>query len=159
LRTGKRSALWINGTWSMLPFSLFLLLSWGCSQASVTSASVTSVVVHTEDEEVYFSVDIADTDPERSQGLMNRSSLAAGSGMLFMFEKEGMPAFWMKNALIPLDILFIGADYRVIDLKKAFPCMADPCPLITTDRPFQYVLEVNQGEGDGIQTGDAVEFR
>jgi len=137
--------------WSIL-FSL-LFVSGGCSQDDISS-----VVVHTDDGELQFSIEIADTDSERSQGLMNRSSLASGSGMLFVFGKEVTPAFWMKNTFIPLDIIFIGAG-TVLDVKKGLPCRVDPCPLITTDAPAQYVLEVNEGGADSIHRGDAVELR
>lgn len=92
---------------------------------------------------VRFSVEIADDAAERAQGLMNRESMAASSAMLFVYDAPQSVSFWMKNTLIPLDLLFIDAAGQV----KAVHPMAKP--LDTTPIPggeaIQYVLEINGG--------------
>jgi len=91
--------------------------------------------------------EIADTPAEQEQGLMFRKSLPQNQGMLFIFEDEQPRAFWMKNTLIPLDMIFIDANWRIVKLiKNAEPCKEDPCPTYDSERPAKYVLEVNAGQ-------------
>jgi hypothetical protein len=109
-----------------------------------------------------FDSEIAVTADERSRGLMHRRSLAADKGMLFVFPSEARHGFWMKNTLIELDMVFIGADRRVVDVaRRAQPCPAAPCPQYHPAAPAAYVLEIAGGIADriGIATGDLVEFR
>lgn len=108
---------------------------------------------------VRVSVEIADDPFERADGLMYRESLAADAGMLFVFGDERVRSFWMKNTLIPLDMLFVAADLTIVDIVEgALPCEADPCPLYTSSAPARYGLEVNAGfvRDHGIRVGDAV---
>ena len=78
---------------------------------------------------------------------MFRKSLPQNQGMLFIFEDEQPRAFWMKNTLIPLDMIFIDANWRIVKLiKNAEPCKEDPCPTYDSERPAKYVLEVNAGQ-------------
>src|SRR3989442_6984962 len=92
---------------------------------------------------VEVSLEVAATPAERERGLMYRSSLAEGRGMLFVFDKDGNHAFWMKNTLIPLDMLFIARDGTVVGIH------ANATPLSTADiavgKPSRYVLEVPGG--------------
>lgn len=92
-----------------------------------------------------FSVEVARTDSERAIGLMNRPSIPADHGMIFVFEGQSIRSFWMKNTLIPLDMVFIDQDLKVVDVQKAIPCIADPCMSYVSKRPAKYVLEVNGG--------------
>ena len=128
---------------------LILLLS-GCTQGPR---------VEMEDKATVF-VEIADDDVERREGLMYRESLEDNSGMLFLYDSERELSFWMKNTLIPLDMIFINSDYEIVDIKHATPCRADPCPHYTSKAPAQYVLEVNAGfsEEKGIAEGDKIKF-
>lgn len=105
-------------------------------------------------------VEIADSPSERQQGLMFRTSLPENQGMLFIFEQPDPVAFWMKNTLIPLDIIFIDESKRVTDIQTAQPCTADPCPLYEPPEPVLYVLELNAGyaEKNDIKVGDKVEI-
>ncbi len=110
-----------------------------------------------------ISVEVADTPAAWAKGLMFRNSLAQDSGMLFMFPYESAQSFWMKNTLIPLDIIFISKDKQIIDIKENFqPCPSEQfiCPSYTSTAPSMYVLEVNAGfvKKHGIKIGDAVEF-
>jgi uncharacterized membrane protein (UPF0127 family) len=89
---------------------------------------------------------------------MNRTSLAPDHGMLYVFEKPARYSFWMKNMLIPLDILFISSDLSIVDIKPN----TTPLDLtyLTTDADSQYVLEVNAGfcASHGIMEGDEFRF-
>ena len=104
-----------------------------------------------------FLVETARTDPEREKGLMFRQSLPEGHGMLFIFDKEGGYSFWMKNTLIPLDMVWMDKNKKVVYIaKNVQPCIADNCPAINPNVNAQYVLEANAGAVDkiGIETGD-----
>ncbi|HEY6000691.1 MAG TPA: DUF192 domain-containing protein [bacterium] len=109
-----------------------------------------------------FDAEIAVTAEERSRGLMHRTTLAPGAGMLFVFPAAGRHGFWMKNTLIELDIVFIGADKRVVDIaRRAQPCRKEPCAEYYPGAPAAYALEIAGGLADryGLGAGDPVEFR
>jgi len=75
---------------------------------------------------------------------MYRESLPAMSAMLFVFEKSGYYPFWMKNTLIPLDMIYMDEKYTIIDIiHDATPCAQDPCQTYGGKGPTKYVLEVN----------------
>lgn len=122
------------------------------------------VKIKTDEKEVKFEVEIVKTPGERAYGLMNRQFLDENCGMLFIEDKEGVEYFWMKNTLIPLDIIFIGADFTVKHIcQHAYPCGNKPdaeCPLYSSVFPVKYALEI---AGDlakklGIFEGQKVEF-
>ncbi len=92
---------------------------------------------------IKINVEIADDKQERTKGLMLRTELDENSGMLFVFDEENYQTFWMKNTLIPLDMVFIGKDMKIVGIKNAVPCKQDPCTLYKSARPAKYVLEVN----------------
>jgi uncharacterized protein len=103
-------------------------------------------------------VEIARTDPERARGLMNRAALAEDAGMLFLFEESAEHGFWMMNTLIPLDMIFIDEDGRIVGIVER----AEPRTTTsrTVGRPSRYVLEVNGGwaAAHGVRAGDRVRF-
>jgi len=103
-------------------------------------------------------VEIAATHEARTRGLMWRKELAAGKGMLFLFPQEQVQGFWMRNTLIPLDMLFISTDLRIVGVVSR----AQPKSLQTrgVNAPSQYVLEVPGGwtEKVGVKAGSTVEF-
>ncbi|MFC2143842.1 DUF192 domain-containing protein [Candidatus Aenigmatarchaeota archaeon] len=104
-----------------------------------------------------FRIELATTSEQMSQGLMYRKSLDPDKGMLFIFGQEGIYPFWMKNTLIPLDIIWIDEDMTVVYIKgNAQPCGPLPCPYITPDHDARYVLEINGGLADqiGLEVGD-----
>lgn len=105
-------------------------------------------------------IEIADSEEERSKGLMFRTSLKENAGMLFIFDQPSIQAFWMKNTLIPLDMIFIDENKRIADIATAQPCTLDPCPVYKSTRQVIYVLEVNAGfaERNNIDVGDKVEI-
>jgi uncharacterized membrane protein (UPF0127 family) len=110
-------------------------------------------------EEVPVRVEIADTDAERQTGLMERTTLDADAGMLFVFDQEQTLSFWMKNTLIPLSIAYIDSEERIVDIQDMQP-LDDLPPQYVSAEPAQYALEVNQGffEERGVTVGDMVEL-
>ncbi len=106
-----------------------------------------------------FEVEIAKTDTERVEGLMFRENLAQNAGMLFVFNKEDFYSFWMKNTKISLDIIWIGADNKIVHIEKnALPCETENCQSYKSTQKAKYVLEINAGlaEQFGIKAGDLV---
>jgi uncharacterized membrane protein (UPF0127 family) len=109
--------------------------------------------------EVSVRVELARTAEERARGLMFREHLDSDAGMLFLYDGEDIRRFWMRNTLIPLDMIFISADLRVAGVvENAEPQTDTPRQV---DQPSQYVLEVNGGfaAAHGITAGTPVELR
>lgn len=107
---------------------------------------------------IQVTVEIADTPASRNQGLMYRQSLADNAGMLFLFANETVHAFWMKNTLIPLDMIFIRADMSVAGVVENAEPMTETSRSVNA--PTQYVLEVNGGFAAkyGVGAGTRVRF-
>ncbi|EAQ11232.1 hypothetical protein RB2654_04366 [Maritimibacter alkaliphilus HTCC2654] len=104
-----------------------------------------------------FSVEIADDDAERAQGLMFRESLPSGQGMLFIYESPRPASFWMKNTLIPLDMIFVGADGVVRNVhENAVP--GDLTPIRGGD-DILAVLEIRGGLAGAIGIEAGAEMR
>ncbi len=94
-----------------------------------------------------FEVEIAKTTQEKSKGLMYREELDENKGMLFLFMKEEYHYFWMKNTLIPLDMIWIDSDKKITYIyENAQPCKTEYCENIIPKGKALYVLEVNAGE-------------
>lgn len=89
-----------------------------------------------------FDVEIVDTPKLRRQGLMNREYLAEDEGMLFVFEHTAVYPFWMKNTLIPLQIIWINEEGLVVDAHNAVPCKTEVCPNYVPQAEAKYVLEI-----------------
>lgn len=100
-----------------------------------------------------IKAEVADTQAERSRGLMLRNSLQPNSGMLFVFEQPALHCFWMKNTLIPLSIAFLDDDGTIVTLTDMKPHdESSNCPA----RPIRYALEMDQGwfKAKGLKAGD-----
>ena len=109
-----------------------------------------------------FFLEVANSPETRAVGLMHRESLGHDRGMLFVFEAEQTLGFWMKNTLIPLDIIFIDSNETVVDVQTMRPEheTAPDLPVHVSASPALYAVEVNEGRAAacGIAPGDAVEF-
>ena len=108
-----------------------------------------------------YIVELADDDASRTKGLMNREHMAKDRGMLFTFEQQQPLAFWMKNTLIPLDMLFFDKEQRLVSVQANVPpCKADPCQSYPSAGPALYVLELNAGHAAklGVKPGDKLEI-
>ena len=104
-----------------------------------------------------FDVELATTPEERSRGLMFRESMPRGDGMLFVFDRERPLSFWMRNTLIALDIIFLDAEGRVVNVAAgAVPGDETPLP---SDGPALAVLEVNAGLAARMGIGPGDELR
>ncbi len=132
----------------------FILITSACGQKP-------AVVIHSSTGDHRVIVEIASRPDQIALGLMYRRSLAEDKGMLFLFEQEEPLSFWMKNTLIPLDMIFISRDLVIVDITTMQPCRTAPCPSYTSKVPAQYVLEVNAGycRRRNIKIGDRVSLK
>ncbi|MEW5841787.1 MAG: DUF192 domain-containing protein [Bacteroidota bacterium] len=106
-----------------------------------------------------LDIEIADDEQSRETGLMFRDKMEQNQGMLFLFPKEDMQAFWMKNTILPLDIIFVNSKMEIVKIQKnAVPYSEKSLPSV---KPAQYVVEVNAGYCDklGISEGDKIVWR
>jgi len=121
--------------------------------------SAPTAVLHGAQGPVSVRLEVARTDAARTKGLMYRSALADGDGMLFVFDTTEEHAFWMKNTFIPLDMIFIGDDLRIVGIHaQAVPQSTES---LSVGVPSRYVLEVPGGwaAAHGIASGAHVELR
>jgi uncharacterized membrane protein (UPF0127 family) len=102
-----------------------------------------------------FRVEIARTDAQQQKGLMFRTVMGANEGMIFPESQPRRVAFWMRNTVLPLDIVFIGTDRRILNIVNAVPYDETPLP---SAGPVSAVLELNAGRTKalGIRVGDKV---
>ena len=142
-----------------LALGLLLFLT---SQASLPRKEVWIARGTSQQEIARFTVEIAETPETQTRGLMERPALAPNAGMLFIFSDVAPRAFWMMNTLIPLDMLFIDAERRIINIQaNALPCEPPQrCPTYNSTAPAKYVLEIAGGRAQalGIRAGDYVHF-
>lgn len=137
--------------WTLL---LVLLAVLACA----APARAQPLIIHAGGSTYKFEVELATTPAEREQGLMFRKTLAPNAGMLFLYPDEQQVAFWMKNTLIPLDMLFLKADGSIARIAHdAVPLDETPIP---SNADVKAVLEVNGGTATslGIKEGDKVDY-
>lgn len=103
-------------------------------------------------------VRVSETLQERQRGLMFIESLPPDEGMLFVFEREQILSFWMKNTPLPLSVAFIDRKGRIVEIRRMEPLNEET--LHTSRRPALYALEMNAGwfEKHQVKVGDRVEF-
>ena len=136
---------------------VFLLVaSIAGAQAELARFATSSLVIDTAAGPQRFTVELASSPEQQQQGLMFRRSLPAEAGMLFDFGDTRPASFWMKNTLIPLDMLFIAADGRVADIHERAVPLSEAT--IQSRVPVRAALEVNGGTVSrlGIRLGDLV---
>jgi uncharacterized protein len=90
-------------------------------------------------------LEIAATPAARARGLMGRTEVPEGTGMVFLYPEDVAEAYWMKNTLVPLSIAFVAADGRVVSVSEMTPCRADPCPTYAPAGPYRYAVELAAG--------------
>ncbi len=127
---------------TLLPFficSFFQFFSFSFCQAD----AVPPQVCHQDN---CVTVEVVSKDADLERGLMYRTSLDQDKGMLFVFPKDDIYQFWMKNMLFDLDMLWISFDGHIVFIGQGIPaCTKDPCPVYTPDKQARYVLEINSG--------------
>ena len=126
------------------------------SEQSAAGLEQTTLAIESSGRKHLFTVELAQTPEQQAQGLMNRRSLAPDRGMLFPREPAGDASFWMKNTLIPLDIIFIRPDGTIARIaENTVPMSLEPIPSL---EPVSAVLEIAGGRSAelGIKPGDRV---
>lgn len=105
-----------------------------------------------------FIVEVARTPEEQARGLMERQSLDPNRGMIFPYQPPQPVAFWMKNTLIPLDMIFIAPGGIILRIEQAVPLSLEP---VGSGEAVEAVLEINAGRSAelGIAAGDRVDWK
>ena len=141
----------------ILVFIVFIVFK---QQTDVQTAKIEKVCF----KQACFNVNVSETQEEREKGLMDVRYLDKNSGMLFIFHETGKYNFWMKNTLIPLDIIWINFNKTVVEIKENFqPCIENiekKCEIYYSKENALYVLEVNSNiiSENSIKIGDEVIF-
>lgn len=125
------------------------------AQDKAALAHAVAVITPKTAQPLHLDVEIAATQEQQERGLMFRRDLPADKGMLFPYDPPREVAFWMKNTVIPLDILFIGPEGRIVKMVEAQPLDQTPLP---SGQPVKAVLEIKGGlaASAGLATGDQV---
>ncbi len=108
-----------------------------------------------------INVEVVQKEEDLQRGLQFRTSLEENSGMLFIFAHTRQHGFWMKDTLIPLDMIWMDYNRRIVHIARNVPpCKADPCATYTPSDPALYVLEVDAGYAStlGLKVGNHAEF-
>jgi uncharacterized membrane protein (UPF0127 family) len=124
--------------------------------ATPSPAPLPSVVVHAPKADL--TLEVARTEPDREYGLMNRTSLAPHAGMIFVFDSDATIYFWMKDTLIPLDMVFVGADGTIRTIYRNVPVLAPGTPdakIPLESGRARYVIELAAGDArvEGLAEG------
>jgi uncharacterized membrane protein (UPF0127 family) len=137
---------------------LFVLLFVLLPSSSWAAANPHLTIETADGRSLPFTIELAVTPEELARGLMNRPSLPADAGMLFDFGVDRPIAMWMKNTVIPLDMVFIGSDGRIAGIAQRTVPMS--LEIIASPAPVRAVLELNGGTADRlkIKTGDRIGY-
>lgn len=124
---------------------------------SVSGLEIVPVTVTTADGRHVFQAELAATRDAQMQGLMFRTEMGADEAMIFPYAEPQPLGFWMRNTVLPLDIIFIDEDRRIINIADGVPYNETT---VRSDRPGIAVLELNAGRAEelGIGPGDLVEW-
>jgi uncharacterized membrane protein (UPF0127 family) len=142
-----------------LVLALMTAMVWAPAGARAAGLRVETIVIETASGSHSFATEIADSEPARARGLMFRRYLPADHAMLFVWDAPIAAGMWMKNTFIPLDMLFVATDGRVVHIA------ADTTPqsleVITAGRPVRAVIELAGGTAArlGIKSGDRVRHK
>lgn len=144
--------------WALVSAILWLMV--GCAAGANEPAPLARGTVYLPDGRS-LSVEVADTPAKQARGYMFRSSVAEGEGMVFLMDSFDIHPFWMKNCLIPLDIIWLDEDWRIVHIAESVPpCKKDPCPSFTPMQKSRYVLEVAAGQSRklGLEQGERIRY-
>lgn len=100
----------------------------------------TTLFIHTPNETIEVRAKTAITEEEKMRGLQGIDELALNEGMLFVYDEMGYYPFWMDETKIPLSLIFIDSEFKIISVKKGIPYSKK---IISASKPYQYVLELN----------------
>lgn len=146
--------------------SLLLILTLACAQRTPTPSPATTMAAANAQRIVLpdhfvVAVEVASDDEMRSQGLMYRDHLTDDRGMIFLFTQAGEYPFWMKNTLIPLDMIWMDSQHRIVHIAHDVqPCKADPRPNYPPNAQALSVLELAAGVAakHHLANGDVLRF-
>ena len=149
---------------SLLAVLTVILLACGADEEPVHRFAGNRILVRIQTDGgvvELMNLEVARTPEARAMGLMGRTELGEGGGMVFLFDAPTMGAFWMKDTLIPLSIAFWDEGGRITDTLDMRPCRSDPCPLYGASGPYVGAIEMNRGAFDrlGVEVGDTIEYR
>ncbi len=127
----------------------------GCNGAATSQPAAPTIDVKLKDK--HFSLEIAATEKERESGLMYRKTMPADHGMIFLFATAHSLSFWMKNTLLLLDLIYLDAHGKVIDILPLAPNDETP---VTSSRDALYAIELNRGAAADadLHVGDVIEL-
>jgi uncharacterized membrane protein (UPF0127 family) len=136
--------------------SMLLIALPALAQHNLVAFDKGDLTIQTQAGPQKFSVDLAADEAQRGQGLTFRSRIAANAGMLFLYPHEQVVTLWMKDTMVPLDMLFIGADGRIRNIRER--AVPQSPAIIPSDGPVKAALELNAGTVNrlGIKPGDRV---
>lgn len=122
--------------------AIFFILSIFYKKERLVSFKKNNITVYLE---------VADTEKKREYGLMNRKSMPKNHGMIFIFPKPETLRFWMKNTLIPLDMIFLNHERVVAIIADVPPCKTSFCPSYGPDLLADEVIELNAGAAKQLE--------
>ena len=110
-----------------------------------------------------YTLEVAKTDSQRAAGLSNRTFLCPNCGMIFVFSRQSIYPFWMKDTLIPLDMIWLNSAGKIVTIKTALPQPNTPLTQLTlyqNDQPALYVIELNAGDAqkNNLKIGDIIKL-
>jgi len=141
---------------------LFLVVVAGCGLSSSEDYSIATITITNSDSQQFvFTAEVPLSAYGFELGLMHREHLDLDKGMLFAYPDSNQRTFWMKNTLIPLDIMFIDENFVIQKIHNAVPCVTEPCELYASEVPVKYVFEINGNLAaeNNINIGDFVQIR
>lgn len=147
--------------YSLLPIPYLLLVIFLAALSSCSGLEKfekQDIAIEGKTGSFVIKAEIARTEAQRNQGLMYRKNLKDGEAMFFIFEKDQILSFWMKNTQVPLSIAYISVDGRILEIYDMEPGNLDP---VRSSRSIRYALEVPKGwfERTGIGIGDKLDVR
>jgi hypothetical protein len=125
--------------------------------ATPAQAEIVTVRVEAGNKLHRYKAEVARTPDQQSRGLMHRKAMARDAGMLFLFPEPRMASFWMANTYLPLDIIFISPEGRVVNVGEGVPLTTQT---VNSTAPAGSVLELNRGEAAriGLKPGDRISW-